>query len=226
MAYIFTKKEFVNRLKDMGRHRTKYRNGCWGQVRDGDLWYFDCICMIKGLLWGWTGDLNKPNGGAIYASNWVPDINEEQMLDYVSNLSTDFSKIDIGEYLWMPGHCGIYIGDGFSIECTPKFGGGIEITTIPGHYVEGYYQRGWVKHGKLAFIDYSNPKKEEPKQDKPVDPPKTDDNEPKEEDSPVTPVEYEINENDGNTGEKDDVFSIIKQIIELIKKLFNKIFKR
>ena len=62
-----------------------------------------------------------------------------------------------------------------------------------------------------------------PKNEEVGEPQKTDNNELKEDDSPVTP---ETSKNEGGTCEKDDTLSIIKQIIELIKKLFKKIFKR
>ena len=33
---------------------------------------FDCVCLIKGVLWGWSGNAAKPYGGAAYASNAFP----------------------------------------------------------------------------------------------------------------------------------------------------------
>lgn len=27
---------------------------------------FDCVCLIKGILWGWNGDASKTYGGASY----------------------------------------------------------------------------------------------------------------------------------------------------------------
>ena len=30
---------------------------------------FDCVCLIKGILWGWSGNASKTYGGANYASN-------------------------------------------------------------------------------------------------------------------------------------------------------------
>ena len=29
-----------------------------------DTFGFDCVCLIKGLLWGWNGKKRKPYGGA------------------------------------------------------------------------------------------------------------------------------------------------------------------
>ena len=60
-----------------------------------DTFGFDCVCLIKGILWGWNGDKNKPYGGAAYTSNNVPDINASQMINSCKDLSTDFSKIEI-----------------------------------------------------------------------------------------------------------------------------------
>lgn len=39
-----------------------------------DTFGFDCVCLIKGVLWGWHGDKNAVYGGATYTSNGVPDI--------------------------------------------------------------------------------------------------------------------------------------------------------
>lgn len=34
-----------------------------------DTFGFDCVCLIKGLLWGWNGNASKTYGGAGYAIN-------------------------------------------------------------------------------------------------------------------------------------------------------------
>ena len=58
-----------------------------------DTFGFDCVCLIKGLLWGWDGKLSHIYGGANYASNGVPDIGTEQIIEKCSGVSTDFSSI-------------------------------------------------------------------------------------------------------------------------------------
>ena len=80
---------------------------------------FDCSGLIKGILWGWDGLPTATYGGAKYTSNGVPDISADQMITKCSGVTTDFSNIEIGEAVWMPGHIGIYIGDGLAVECTP-----------------------------------------------------------------------------------------------------------
>ena len=39
-----------------------------------DTFGFDCVCLIKGILWGWNGNTNAVYGGATYASNGVSDM--------------------------------------------------------------------------------------------------------------------------------------------------------
>lgn len=92
-----------------------------------DTFAFDCVCLIKALLWGWDGDLSAKNGGAIYNSNGVPDKGTEEMIALCKDVSTDFSDIEVGELLWMSGHVGLYIGNGLAIECTPEWKNGVQI---------------------------------------------------------------------------------------------------
>ena len=36
------------------------------QAADKNTFGFDCVCLIKSLLWGWDGDSEKVYGGAVY----------------------------------------------------------------------------------------------------------------------------------------------------------------
>ena len=120
-----------------------------------DTFGMDCVCMVKTLLWGWCGDADKVYGGAKYASNGVPDIGTEQIIGVCSGVTTDFSKIDVGELLWMQGHVGVYIGGGLAVECTPSWKDGVQITAV--HNIgtkSGYNGRKWTKHGKLPYVTY------------------------------------------------------------------------
>lgn len=121
-----------------------------------DTFGFDCVCLIKGLLWGWDGDLNHVYGGADYGSNGVPDSGTEQIIGLCKEVSTDFSEIAVGELLWMKGHVGIYVGDGLCVECTPSWKNKVQITAV--HNIgkkTGYNGRKWVKHGKLPYVTYA-----------------------------------------------------------------------
>ena len=119
---------------------------------------FDCVCLIKGLLWGWNGDESKTYGGAVYKSGGVPDIGADRMMAACSDLSTDFSDIQVGEAVGLPGHIGIYIGSGLAVECTPAWEDGVQITAV--HNIgkkAGYNGRTWVRHGKLPYVAYETP---------------------------------------------------------------------
>ena len=124
-------------------------------------WGGDCVCSIKAALWGWVGDWSKRQGGAVYASNGVPDIGANQIIKVCSDVSTDFTNIEIGELCWMDGHVGIYIGDGLSVECTPRWDNKVQITAC-NFKKAGYNLRTWTKHGKLPYIKYVATPKPEP----------------------------------------------------------------
>ena len=117
---------------------------------------FDCVCLIKSILWGFDFDTSKTNGGAVYASNGVPDINADMMIARCPNATTDFSNIVPGEVVWKQGHIGIYIGDGLAVEATPSWADRVQITAvlnIGGR--QGYNGRRWKKHGRLPYITYT-----------------------------------------------------------------------
>ena len=121
---------------------------------NADTFGFDCVCLIKGILWGWNGNKNAAYGGAVYSSNGVPDINDTQMFNKCYDKSADFSRIIPGEAVWLPGHIGIYIGDGLAVECTPAWRNNVQITSC-NCYKTGYYRRDWQKHGKLPYVQYA-----------------------------------------------------------------------
>lgn len=186
--------DFIKKLKDVAdNYKTVYANGMFGQpitqsaveqkAKQLPKWYgknnnkenimslvgkgyfgFDCVCLIKGILWGWTGDATKTYGGAIYCSNGVPDISEDQMIEKCSNVSTDFLKIEKGCVVWNKGHIGVYIGNGLVVECTPKWKNKVQITACANIGAKsGYNLRTWTKHGKLPYINYSETENTETK---------------------------------------------------------------
>ena len=126
------------------------------QAAPADCFGFDCGGLIKALLWGWSGDTSKVYGGATYASNGVPDIGADAMIKRCTDLSTDFSRIQVGEAVWLEGHIGVYVGDGLAVECTPRWADGVQVTAVHNMgYKPGYNGRSWTKHGKLPYVDYT-----------------------------------------------------------------------
>ena len=117
---------------------------------------FDCVGLIKGILWGWSGDASKSYGGAVYASGGVPDVSADGMIKLCQNGTSDFSSIIPGEAVWMEGHIGVYIGSGKVIECTPAWENGVQVTACLNiGPISGLNGRTWTKHGKLPYIYYS-----------------------------------------------------------------------
>ena len=173
--------EFVKRLVKIAKeYKTLYVMGCFGAnmteknkarytnnhkynktyarrkmilSADENTWGFDCVCLIKSVLWGFSGDKTKSYGGAKYESNGVPDINADTMITKCKNISSDFSKIEVGEAVWLKGHIGVYIGDGLCVECTPSWKNGVQITACNKN-ISGYKRRNWTKHGYLPYITY------------------------------------------------------------------------
>ena len=112
-----------------------------------DTFGFDCVCLIKGLLWGWCGDKNKVYGGAGYAVNGVPDIGADSMIGVCKDVSTDFSKIEVGEAVWCKGHIGIYIGGGYVIEAMGTRYGVVKTALRSGSWT------GWCKNPYINYVD-------------------------------------------------------------------------
>ena len=175
---------FVEKLIDIAKnYKTLYVMGCFGapmtaankkrytsnhdynkqssrvamiNAASADTFGFDCVCLIKGVLWGWDGNKADCYGGAEYAVNGVPDIGADTMITKCANVSTDFSHIEIGEALWCEGHIGVYIGNGLGGECTPRWENNVQITAVANiGRKSGYNARTWTKHGKLPYIEYT-----------------------------------------------------------------------
>lgn len=186
--------EFVQKLKNVTKHKTLYvMGGIGGALHDKNkqryttnnkynmrssrvklikaaspnTFGFDCVGLIKSILWGWRANQFANYGGAIYASNDVPDISADEMITRCSNISTKFTDLEIGEAVWMKGHIGVYIGDGLVIESTPSWGNGVQITAC-NRTIKGYKRRNWTKHGKLPYIEYVAEQKTEEKTTKEV----------------------------------------------------------
>lgn len=144
----------MQRMIDQYSKNTKYLSKARQIYGNG--YFFDCVGLIKGILWGWNGNPNKTYGGASYASNGAPDISADQAITMCKGVSTDFSNITVGEAVWLSGHIGIYVGDGKVVEATPSFNNGVQITAcgnIGG--ISGLNTRRWTKHGKLPWVSYS-----------------------------------------------------------------------
>ena len=117
---------------------------------------FDCVGLIKGILWGWSGDGSKNYGGGVYAANGVPDTNVGGMMKLCTEVSADWSGILPGELVATSDHIGIYIGGGKVAEATPAWEDGVQISACANMgAIKGLNSRKWDRRGKLQFIDYT-----------------------------------------------------------------------
>lgn len=120
----------------LGKFMNSYKQGVNGK-------YLECDCsgLIKGTLWGYP--FNGKYG------NIYPDVNANTIMStYCYEKSSNFSNITKGEFVWMSGHIGVYIGNGKVCECSPRWENGIQITNLS--------QRNWKLHAKSKWLDYSN----------------------------------------------------------------------
>jgi hypothetical protein len=120
----------------------------------GTEYAFDCVGLIKAYYWNWNG------GKTDYKSN--QDVSANGMYNRAKvkgNIKT-MPEIE-GLLVQMNGHIGIYIGDGYVIECTPsiKFakqshkGGGVCKTKLS--------DRKWTHWLECPFIAYEKETEEE-----------------------------------------------------------------
>lgn len=128
--------EKISSIYKLGKFMNSYKQGVNGK-------YLECDCsgLIKGTLWGYPY-----NGtyGHIY-----PDVNANTIMStYCYEKSSNFNNITRGEFVWMSGHIGVYIGNGKVCECSPKWENGIQITNLNA--------RKWKLHAKSKWLDYSN----------------------------------------------------------------------
>ena len=118
---------------------------------------FDCVGLVKGILWDWNANAASVYGGAAYQSNGVPDMGTETMINKCENVSIDFSRILPGELLWIKGHVGVYVGDGYAIECTSAWDAKVQKTVVTNIKAAGaQHGRKWTKHGRLPYVEYKS----------------------------------------------------------------------
>lgn len=156
-------KDFIEKLKHIETLPTTYYSvagGDWAKW-NGSSWNFDCVILVKAILWGWNENKNASHGGAIYGSNGVYDDTPSQMINRCYNVSGDFNVIKEGELLYTDGHVGVYVGNGEVIECTTGWGTRRVIVSNIDNAGRRIYNGqvnpvGWKLHGELPYIEYSS----------------------------------------------------------------------
>lgn len=166
--------EWISDLKHVAlKRQTYYDNtfpGNCGQIHQNAVLSFDCIGLIKSLI-------NEPDqayrttpvGYFVRPGQIIPDTDEIGILRLCTGQKWSFSGLAKGEYLYMAGHAGVYVGtfqDGGevnTVECTTDWGANGVTTsytdTNSGRRFDhkgGTEMRAWEAHGKLSqYIDYT-----------------------------------------------------------------------
>jgi len=185
--YVFTVKQFIAKLYDCMASNNIYVSAGWGANLQGEwlekyttnndynrkhakeikkaaekqpCWGFDCICLIKAILWGFNFNYSKRNGGCVYKANGVPDYGTKKFFEECCHDQQWIEKgctIPAGAIVWTDGHIATSIGDGKVIESTRYGGAVIRIAGIRGVYTGTDLPiRHFDKWGYCNFIDYTN----------------------------------------------------------------------
>lgn len=189
---IMTAQQFMQKAKDVEKTKTVYMWGTYGKPLTNALidakaaqypkyntparvayhktlvgkgysaW--DCVGLIKGILWGWQPGKDVPYRG----NTLVPDTGSDGMIKLCTHQSENFKTIVPGAVVWKTGHIGIYIGNGLVVEATSMTGADRVVTTYLSNLgkVNGYVGKSWTRHGRLPWVDYNAVIEPE----KPVDP--------------------------------------------------------
>lgn len=155
-------KKLVDRPNSLYSNEFPY-NCCY---YDGTFIKADCNNVIKAICWSNGACADNYTTGRYYYSPdaEMGDWTGSQILDHCTDVSTDFSKIEDGEYVYMYNngdwHCGVYYGDGKVFESTPLWEDGIQWSQIDSkgnRLYDGESYGRWEYHGKFWWVEY--PKK-------------------------------------------------------------------
>lgn len=99
----------------------------------------DCVGLIKSY---WFGGVGSPD----YRAD--RDFNTNGMYAASSKKGKIETLPDTeGVGVYMPGHVGVYVGDGIVIECTTMYGGGVVQTKLT--------DRKWTHWFQIPFVKYT-----------------------------------------------------------------------
>lgn len=121
----------------------------------------DCIGLVKGYMWCSNPNDEKP----VYRSNGFPDTSADGQFDRSKRKGYSMSTIPqvAGVLVFMKGHVGVYLGDGWVIEARGHAYGVVKTKLT---------SRPWKRWAYIDEIEYVEPKPQgknaAQSQDKPV----------------------------------------------------------
>lgn len=101
----------------------------------------DCVGIIKGYMWS-----DGPDAKPVYLSNGCPDVSANGLLAKCAEkgLIATIPQLP-GVCVFMPGHVGVYVGDGWVVEARGHAYGVVRTRLTA---------RPWRSWGKVPFIQY------------------------------------------------------------------------
>ena len=117
-----------------------------------NVFLFDCIGYVEGILWGWDAVVTALYGGAEYKKDGIPDFSIKNTPKYCSVWTdsdcTDPDAILPGEVLVTDdnGHIAIYEGSGYILESSIRGTANVQRSLLG--------SRKWRGHGQLKWLDF------------------------------------------------------------------------
>lgn len=161
---VMTAEEFIDCLKIAINRPNVYNNEYPYNLGyyDGSEISWDCWNLGKSIIWTKGSIVNNYTVGSyakVDTSCGLGDWTGLTIIKLAPNCGSDFSSLVPGEWLYMDGHTGYYIGDGQVIECTKGWGvNGItysQIDSSGNRSRNGVPNGKWIYHGMVPWIDYS-----------------------------------------------------------------------
>ena len=161
---VMTSDQFVACLQKALARKTTYINKYPYNLGyyDGTYISWDCWNLGKSIIWSKGTIVDNYTVGAyarVDTSCGLGDWTGLTIIQKAPNCNGDFSNLVPGEWLYMDGHTGYYIGNGQVIECTTGWGvNGVTQSQIDAN---GYRSRNgvgngkWLYHGMVPWINYN-----------------------------------------------------------------------
>lgn len=165
---------WIKKLKHIAMKRAtlyinEYPFNC-GYIHKNGVISFDCIGLVKSLINEPSiAERTSPVDTWVKPGTVIPDnYGEIDILNSGADVKWYFNGITEGEYLYMAGHAGVYVGTFYdggecnTIECTTDWGANGVTTSYTDPYSGrrfdhkgGTEMRSWEAHSKLTkYIDY------------------------------------------------------------------------
>ena len=161
---VMTSSEFITCLKKALARSTTYNNSYPYNLGyyNGSTISWDCWNLGKSIIWSGGSIVDNYTVGQyarVNTSCGLGDWDGLTIIKKAPNCNGDFSNLIPGEWLYMEGHIGYYIGDGQVIECTTGWGAnGVvqsQISSTGVRSKNGVRNGSWIYHGMVPWIDYT-----------------------------------------------------------------------